>query len=156
MAVPHPRRHHRPMERLRGFSLLELLLVLALLGVLLGIALPSTATWRDRMAVHAAREEVAAALSWTRLAAASSGGAELVVDAATGRVWTVTHEASAVRPVDLRERYGVRVDVGRADTVFLRFDALGIGRIASRRIRILRGRAEAGLVVSAYGRVRRW
>ena len=144
------------MNRSRGFSLLELLLVLALLGILLGVSLPPTARWRDAMAVRAAREDLAAGISWTRLVASTRGGAVLVLDPATARFWTTTTTGGAERQVDLRERYGVRLDVGPSEAVSLRFDALGIGRIASRRISIYRGRAEAGLVVSAYGRMRRW
>jgi len=42
------------------------------------------------------------------------------------------------------------------DTVVLRFDALGVGRMTSRTFRVRRGSAEAGLTVATYGRVRRW
>lgn len=37
----------------------------------------------------------------------------------------------------------------------LRFDALGIGRIASQTIRLSRGDEDAVLVVSSYGRLAR-
>ena len=38
----------------------------------------------------------------------------------------------------------------------IRFDALGLGQVASETLRFRRGGAEAGLVLSSYGRVRRW
>lgn len=153
MVAPHRGAHYRAM-RPSGYTLVELIFVLAVLGILLGIALPPLAHWRDRAAVHAAREELAGALAWTRLAAASRGGATLVLDPAGPRFWV---RAAGVDgpPVDLRQRYGVRID-GRPALRLFRYDLLGIGRITSATVRLRRGSAEAGLVVSAYGRVRRW
>ncbi|MFW5951632.1 MAG: prepilin-type N-terminal cleavage/methylation domain-containing protein [Gemmatimonadota bacterium] len=142
--------------RTHGYTLIELLFVLLILGGLLGIAMPPAGRWLDDAAVHAARDELAGALAWTRMAAASAGGATLVLDPATAR-FEILGPAGARGPAtDLARRYRVEVDVGTDQPVLLRYDALGIGRIASRTIRIRRHAAEAGLTVSAYGRVRRW
>ena len=142
--------------RPHGYTLVELILVLMLLGVLLGIARTATAAWRDRAAVRAAREELVAGLAWTRLAAATHGGAVLVLDPLTGRFWTSTADGTGSRAVNLRRRYGVRVDPGTDAPVLFRYDALGIGRLSNRTVRIARGGAEGGVTVSAYGRYRRW
>ena len=60
--------------------------------------------------------------------------------------------------VVLPERYGVRVRVegSSAPSVVLRFDGIGIGRVASRTIALDRGRIRAGITVSSYGRARAW
>lgn len=155
MVVPRPGTHRGPMET-RGYTLVELLVVLLLLAGLLAIAMPGMKRWRDRAAVHAAREELAGALAWTRITAAShTDGATLVLDPGSARFHTRT--ATGPTPeIDLRRRYGVELDIGSDRLALFRYDALGIGRIASRTIRIHRGSAEAGLTVSAYGRFRRW
>lgn len=139
-----------------GTTLIELIVVLAVLAVLLGVAVLSSARWRDEAAVRAARDELASGLAQARVTAVSSGGAALILDPAAGRFWTVTDSGAAGEPVSLEDRYGVLVDPGGDDLVVLRYDGLGIGRLASRTVRIRRGRAEAGLTVSAYGRTRRW
>lgn len=136
--------------------MIELLVALLLLGVLLALSLPSMARWRDAVAARAARDELAAGLAWTRLSAVSHGGSTLVVDAASGTFWTMTPAGPVREPVSLTDRYAVRLDVGSAGRVSLEYDALGVGRHASRTIRFRRGGAEAGLVISGYGRFRRW
>lgn len=140
----------------RGTTVIELLVALLLLGVLLALSLPPMARWRDAVAARAARDELAAGLAWTRLSAVSHGGSTLVVDATSGTFWTMTPAGPARPPVSLTDRYAVRLDVGSGGRVSLEYDALGVGRHASRTIRFRRGRAEAGLVISGYGRFRRW
>ena len=138
-----------------GYTLIEIIVVTAVLGILLAVVLPPALRWRDAAAVRSARDELAAGLAWTRMAAASHGGAALVLDPVGGRFWTRAG-ARASAPVSLTDRYGVRVDPGSEEPVVLYYDGLGIGRITSRTVRVLRGEAEAGLTVSAYGRYRRW
>ncbi len=141
--------------RTHGFTLVELLLALLILAGLLTVALPPVGRWRDQAAVRAARDELASALSWTRLAAASRDGATLVLDPATGRFWT-ERAGERTPAVDLARRYRVRVEVGTGAAVRFRYDGLGIGRLANRTVRIRRSDALAGLTVNSYGRVRRW
>lgn len=138
-----------------GYTLIELITVMAVLAMLLGVAVPPALRWRDAAAVRSARDEFAAGLAWTRVAAASHGGATLVLDPATGRFWTRTAGRDAP-PTDLGAQYGVHVDPGTTGPVVFHYDALGIGRLTNRTVRLRRGSAEAGVTVSAYGRYRRW
>ncbi|MGK7311260.1 MAG: hypothetical protein ACN0LA_03400 [Candidatus Longimicrobiales bacterium M2_2A_002] len=139
-----------------GHTLIETIVALALLAGLLSIAAPAMVRWRDEAAVRSARDELAAALGWTRLAAVSHGGAALVLDPIAARLSVSVVRGNEPPPVDLGRRYGVIIDPGTDRPVVLRYDALGIGRLTSRTIRIRRGAAEVGVTVSAYGRYRRW
>ena len=160
MAAPHTGTNHGTMEPgtapRHGYTLLELLIVLTLVGTLATIALPPLTRWRDEAAAHAARDELIGALAWTRVAAIAHGGATLVLDPAIGRFWTELGDGSRRPAIDLKARYRVTVDAGRTDAIHLYYDALGIGRRTSRTLRIRRGAAEAGLTISAYGRARPW
>lgn len=156
MAVPHPSGYPRGMRHRPGFTLLELLIVLALSGVLLSLALPRLQHWRDRAAVRAARNEIAAVIATTRLAAIAHGGAVLMLDSVADRCWIVLGDGETESALDLHRRHRVDLDLGGTSFVSLRYDGLGIGRVASRTVAFRRGSARAGLTVSAYGRVRRW
>jgi len=132
--------------------------VLALLALLLGAAAPALGGALDGYAVRVARDGLAAELARTRMAAVSHGGAELVVDPAAGRAWIVTRAGDTIRGAVLGEGLDIQVtpDGAAGGAVAIRFDGLGVGRLASRTVRFRRGRAEAGLTISSYGRVRAW
>ncbi len=141
--------------RTRGHTLAEMAVGLLLLASLLGTALPGLRGLADGAAVAGAREEVVAALSEARGAAVGRGGSALLLDAGAGRV-TVRVGADSLLDVSLARRYGVALALSRGRAVAeLDFDALGLGRVASESVRITRGAAEARLVISGYGRVRR-
>jgi prepilin-type N-terminal cleavage/methylation domain-containing protein len=147
------------MRARRGFTLLELVVVLALLALAIGIAYPGARAASDAWAVRAARDAAASVLAGARTAAQAHRGAEVLVVVGEGRVLT----RSGARPLpelrlELGRDWGVAViSPGfSGDTIVVRYDALGLGRIANRTLRFERGRATAGLTVSAYGRVRRW
>jgi Tfp pilus assembly protein FimT len=137
----------------RGTTLVELAAVLFLLAAVLSLLLPAAARARDRMAVVGAREEVVALLARARGEALTRGGAVLAVERGGS---TIRVEAGGVvrAEVDLGRRYGVLLELsGSGGEARLSFDALGIGRAASKTFRFQRERASASVVVSAYGRV---
>lgn len=145
------------MNAREGYTLIELVVALGVLGILLGIAAPPALRWRDAASVRSARDEIAAGLARARIAAVAHGGASLWIDAASGRFWiAAANGADVIATVDLADRYGIRVESGSAGAVEVRFDALGIGRLANRTLRVRRRGATAGLTISAYGRYRRW
>jgi type II secretory pathway pseudopilin PulG len=140
-----------------GHTLLELLAVLLIMAMLLAIGTPRVAEWRDAAAARAARDELAARLSWTRIAAASRGGAALIIDFPAARYRIDLGDDGPAHAGDLRELYGVAIESGAAlDSLVLRYDALGIGRTTGGTLRVRRGAAVAGLTVTPYGRFRRW
>src|SRR5690606_16721471 len=144
--------------RFHGFTLAELMIVLVVLGLLIGAAAVPFGRTLDRYAARAARDALAAGIAHARASAVANGSADLVIDVRTARYGIRVRGAPPAAPVDLRAQYRVAlsVDGQPADSVVLRFDALGVGRMTGRTFRFRRGRAEAGLTVATYGRVRRW
>lgn len=144
-----PRRRH-------GATLLELLVVLAVLAVTIGLAVGPTHRALDSMAVRAAADALTAQLHRARAVAASRGAADVVLDSVTCRAWIEDAAGRMVGdPVSLRDDYGVRLAAGGAESR-ISFNGLGLGRFASRTVRLVRGHATARITVSTYGAVRRW
>lgn len=142
-----------------GFTLLELVIVLAVLGVLVALALPPLRRGLDAFAVRSARDVIVASIARARVAAVAHGGARLVVDPRAAEIRIERSDGRPiVPPTDLARRYGVRFAAAGAevDSIEVRFDALGIGRSLGASVGIRRGAAEAGLTIAAYGRVRKW
>ena len=138
-----------------GFTLLELVIVLALVGLVVSVLTPLAASLGDRMAVQAARESVVGVFHRARLEAVSVGESRIVLTAAPARVelWSGGILRSAV---GLGKDFGVHMELsGDGEGAEIRFGALGLGRVASQTIRFSRGAVQKTLVVSSYGRVAR-
>lgn len=155
MGAPRFVIHLRTMTNRRpsGFTLLELLVVLALITVLAAMGFPATARARDGMAVVAARDAVAGEIARARALATLHGSARVRIES-TG----IAIEAPAAVPFAVRSLADLRValSIDGAGHAEIDFDALGLGRLANRTVRIARGEAVAGLTLSSYGRVRKW
>jgi prepilin-type N-terminal cleavage/methylation domain-containing protein len=140
----------------RGYTLVEVSIVLALMALSAPFLLAAGHRMRDRAAVVSARERVAGLFAEARMAAMSWGGATVHVRADDGVAWFEAGGAVR-RRLSLGEEPGVTVALPRGRAASdLAYDALGIGRVASETLTFRRGDAETVLVVSGYGRVRRW
>jgi type II secretory pathway pseudopilin PulG len=140
---------------MRGYSLIELVLVMLLLTVTVASFAPAARRQRDRAGVVGAREALVALIAEARSTAMERGMASVHVAAAPpvaeGRSAGVT-----LRRIALGAEFGVTLSLsGAATEVDLAYDGLGLGRLASQTITFRRGSAAAALVVSGYGRVRR-
>lgn len=147
------------MGKPHGQTLLELIVALALLALAIGLAYPATRRAADVWAVRGARDATASLLASTRTAAIAHRGAELLVVPASGSVLTRTRAAPQSTPrLEVAGEWGVTISSPGfgGDTISIRYDALGLGRVASRTLRFERGSASGGITVAAYGRVRRW
>jgi type II secretory pathway pseudopilin PulG len=147
----------RIVRRRAGFALADLIITLAVLGIVLGMAAPRVGALRARGAVRSARDATASAFERARSLAVARGTARVTIDATAG---TIAIESpigiAADAGLQLADTWGVEVGVGGAPTAVLDFNAIGLGVVASRTITITRGSARAGLTVSSYGRIRRW
>lgn len=139
---------------MRGYTVVELLLVLSLLGIAGSVVAPVAGRYRDRAAVVGAREAVAGLLAEARGVAVESGSGSVrfTTDPPSA---SLRSDGSTHRTLDLVE-FGVTLELSGRDSVAeLSYDALGLGRVASQRIGLRRGDQLAELIVSSYGRVRR-
>lgn len=139
----------------RAFTVVELLLVVLLMTLAAGLALPLAAAALDGWAARSARDQALALLHRARATARIHGGARLALTADPAAVTLWVGDSLAARwPADGAS--GVRIRLpGDAATDELRFDALGLGIVASRTLRFQRGGAEARLIISSRGRGRR-
>lgn len=137
-----------------GTTIVELLVVLGLLALLGVGVLPASGGARDRIVVRSASNAFAHVLRTARLAARQSGGARIQVELDSARVRLI-RQGRPDEVLALATEFGVSIDAPGPRTPELRFDALGLGRFASRTFTLSRGQAVRKVVVSAYGRVER-
>jgi hypothetical protein len=138
---------------MRGYTLIEAVTVLTLLGVGASTVAPTARRLAERAAVVSAREEVVATLLQARTNALAAGGARVTLIAAPPAVLV---EAGGVTLHRYAPSNGVTLRLGAGrDSAVIRFDALGLGRFANETIELARGDARAAVVVSSYGRIRR-
>lgn len=133
----------------------EVLIVLCLTMILLMFAMPTARSGMDAVRVRAAREAAFGLATRTRSVALARGGADIIFDLDRRTAQVVASDGVVVSTASFAD-YDVDIASDDASRVMLRYDARGIGRMASRTVHFVRGDARAGLTFSSYGRVRRW
>lgn len=136
----------------RGFSLLELTVVMMIAGVVLALAVPRLAHMRDAASVRSAVGELAELFSLARQEAIARRAPVTVgIDPARGDVELRAGGVPLVRR-SLAASYGVSVGTNRDSTVY---DPRGIGfGLANVTILVRRGAVVDTLRMSRLGRVR--
>jgi prepilin-type N-terminal cleavage/methylation domain-containing protein len=139
----------------RGYTLIELLAVLAILGTLFALALPRTVNWRDRHAARRAAAEVRAFYARARYGALARS-ARVRIELSNDSLVAVLE--GAVDSVFLRRpgpRYlGVELEMTRS---VVRVDPGGFGwGAANTKLILRRGSAAESLTVSRMGRIKWW
>jgi Tfp pilus assembly protein FimT len=136
----------------RGYSLLQMLVVLAIIAVLCGISIPRLSDARDRSAVRGAATQVVTAFALARSAAVLRASRVAVIidpDVATLRVLA---ESETLHVRELRPEFGVSLAATR-DSVAYGPTGRGYGA-ANSSIILRRGSAADTVLVSRLGRVR--
>ena len=137
----------------RATTLVELVIMLAVFGTLLALALPPVTDALDAAAVRAATQDVETLFASAREQALARGAVVwLVFDSATATArLRIPGRGTLTRA--LGSMYGVALRSTRDSTSY---DGRGLGRGAANLTVVLaRGRVRATLVVSRLGRVRR-
>jgi type II secretory pathway pseudopilin PulG len=143
---------HAAMPTRRASSLLELVILLAVLATVLALALPRAGAARDRAEVRAAASDVETVFAHARDAALARGAVAWVVFDSAGALVRVRVVGGGTQTRALGSIYGVALRTTRDS---MSYDGRGLGRGAANLSVVLwRGRARATIVVSRLGRVR--
>lgn len=136
----------------RGYTIVELLVVLTMSAVLMAVAIPRAAATLDRVSVHSAAADVAATLGSARtLAMAGRAAVAVDVDSASG-VLRVRRGPEMLFSRNVGHAHNVRL---RASRDSLAFGPRGLGYgAANLSIIVSRGTAVETVFVSRLGRVR--
>ncbi len=139
----------------RGFTLTELLIVIVMIGIMVGLAVPRATKWRDRLAVQRAGNEAALFYQRVRYAAVLKSatiriefGSDLFT--AASEIPSASLKVSTPGPA----RHGVDLEVSRS-VIRLYPNGLGLGP-ANTKLVLRRGSAAESLTVSRLGRLKRW
>lgn len=136
-----------------AFTLLELLLVVAIIGVLTGIAIPRTRYALDRIAVGNAAADAVAMLELARHLAMTRGDRVSVdIDSAPARL-TMRSGMDTIRIRNEKAMHDVRFAPSRSPVVYSQL-GLGFG-VSNLTLVVTRGVAAETVTVSRLGRVRR-
>lgn len=137
-----------------GFTLIEMMVVVALMAIMMTVAAPRIRSIRDRSNLRAARDEVATAFALARSAAVQKG----IVATLTARGDSVSVTLSSgqlvLAPRALDELYGASLRPVAADQT-VQFDSRGfaINRPAQTQYVLSVGGASASVCVSKLGLV---
>lgn len=139
--------------RRRGFTLLEVVLVMSVAGVLLALLAPRFLSLRDGASVRAAMGELGAAFSAARQEAiARRTTVGLVIDTAAGTL-VLRSGGRPIRQRALEAIYGVSLGANRDSAVY---DPRGLGYgVSNLSVTVRRGSIVDTLTMSRLGRVRR-
>jgi prepilin-type N-terminal cleavage/methylation domain-containing protein len=137
----------------RGMTIVELLVMVAILGVLAAIAVPRAVTAMDRLYVRGATQDVVLTLAAARAAAIRRGAyVSFVADPRTGHVRAVVSGGETLLERDLARTRGIRLEASRESVTFAP-GGLGWGA-ANTTVIVSRGTRSDTIVMSRLGRVR--
>jgi len=141
------------VEFRRGMTIVELIVMLAILGVLAAIAVPRAVTTMDRFSVRGATQDVVLAIAAARGAAGHrSAYVSFVADPRTGRVRVVVSGGETLLERDLARTRGIRLEASRESVTFAP-GGLGWGA-ANTTVIVSKGTRSDTIVMSRLGRVR--
>ena len=136
----------------RGATLAELVISLAVIGVVSSIAVPRAAAVMDRMSVRGGTQDVVLAIAAARAAASARGAyASFVADTRSGRLRVVSGGEILFERDELHAR-GVKLEASRESVTFAP-GGLGWGA-ANTTVIVSRGSRSDTVVMSRLGRVR--
>ena len=147
-------RHRCTSKTRHGFTLVELAMVVAIMGIVTALSIPRVSAMRSSAAIRAAKQDVVTSLARARALAVQQGRTvRLVRSASSIRIAALSGgvDQELMRPRDLQDMHLVTLD-GAAE---IGFDARGFGNgIAGMAvIRIRRGELMDSVCVVRTGKI---
>ena len=140
-------------RRATGYTLVEMLIVVTIVTLALGLALPLMTRGLDRLATRAAANDVMSAFFVARAGAVAAARPTRVLLDSSGRVSVVTHRGDTMMTRPVARLHRVSLAFNRRE---MTYTPVGLGYAGANLTIILRrGRAVDTVVVSREGRVRR-
>lgn len=144
------------MQKARpGFTLIEVFLVLAIMGIVAMMALPKMGNMNDRNQMRSAKDGIAAKLSAARAAAIATGRqSKFYVEADSMRITTFNGPTETAKGpvINLYRQFGVKVV---SPNISIVFDGRGMTSNAGYRIKFTRRALTDSLCISPIGLVNR-
>lgn len=138
-----------------AFTLVEILIVIAIMSIVLAMALPKMGNMNDRNQMRSAKDGIASRVSTVRAQAISTGRiSTLYMDGDSIRYTTGTGAAETAKgtTINLYRQFGVKV-VSSAITI--PFDGRGMTSGAARKVIFTRGSLTDSLCISPIGLINR-
>lgn len=141
--------------RRKGFTLIEIITVLVIMGIVMMMALPKYGNMNNRNQMRSAKDGLAARISAARAAAVASGKpSTFAIIGDTMRV-TLTSNGVATKKgadINLYRQFGVSMTSGNATVVF---DGRGMANQTALKFKFTRGPISDSLCVSKLGLINR-
>lgn len=103
----------RPQARQAGFTLIEVMVVIAIMGILFSIAIPAFSSWRERSALRSASETMIAHLKQARhYAMAESRNVDVTLDTVSPDGYTLDNGGSHAMTVTFSDEYSNTISFG--------------------------------------------
>ena len=138
-----------------GFTLVEILIVIAIMSIVLAFALPKMGNMNDRNQMRSAKDGIASSMSTVRAAAISTGRIAtlyLAGDSIRYTMGTGAAEVAKGTTVNLNRQVGVKVI---SSGVTIAFDGRGMTSGAARKVIFTRGPLTDSLCISPIGLINR-
>ncbi len=140
------------MAHQRGFTLIEMILVISLAGILSAITLSKAGTFIDRIEVHGATTEAESMFSRARHIAIARGIRTTLDIDPVRQTLSIRAADEVLISRDFAATHGVDIDTNKTS---ITYSPIGVGYGAANFTMILsRGRAADTIYVSRLGRVR--
>jgi prepilin-type N-terminal cleavage/methylation domain-containing protein len=144
------------MQRRHGFTLIEVLMVITIIGILLGVVVPRYGAVAGAMQVHSARQEIAALLTQGRATAIQTDQTVLVARSANAiSLVAVSGTGSMlISQQDLGSQFGVTVSATK-DTVAYDSRGMVTGNTITLKYLVTNGVTRDSVCLMALGKVTR-
>ena len=144
------------MQKLRsGFTLVEILIVIAIMSIVLAMSLPKMGNMNDRNQMRSAKDGIASRIATARSTAIGTGRiATLYIAGDSMRITTGTGAAEVTKGtiINLNRQFGVKVI---SSAITIPFDGRGMTSITGQRVKFTRGSLTDSLCISPIGLINR-